>query len=200
MALFTAASSGIPDAWKSAMIRISVLVWALAALMPPTHATTVSRASLDDLVEKSTSIVRGRVVSSYSASHGSMIYTYYRIQVLDRWKGPVSTQVEVQVPGGTFNGQQQNFAGTPQMTEGGEYVFFLWTGPSRATHLLGLSQGVLDVITNADGEPIVAGQVTDALVLQSATGQATSQQLVRMKLSDFSSRVSGALNGGASAK
>jgi hypothetical protein len=84
--------------------------------------------------------------------------------------------------------------------EGAEYVFFLWTGPSGATHLLGLSQGVLDVTTNAAGELIVAGQVTDAMVLDSATGKGAGQEPLRMKLSDFSSRVSGALKGGASAK
>ena len=181
------------------MIRISVLVWALAALAPA-QATTVSRASFDDLVQKSTAIVRARVTGSYSAARGSLIYTYYKIQVLDHWKGPASTQVEVQVPGGTFNGQQQNIAGTPQLTEGAEYVFFLWTGPSGATHLLGLSQGVLDMSTNAAGEAVVAGQVTDAMVIDSATGRATSAEPLRMKLSDFSSRVSGALKGGVSAK
>ena len=177
------------------MIRISLLVCVLAA-----QATTVSRASFDDLVQKSTSIVRGRVTGSYSASRGSSIYTYHKIQVLERWKGLAAAQVEVQVPGGTFQGQQQNFAGTPQLTEGAEYVFFLWTGPSGATHLLGLSQGVLDVTTNAAGESIVAGQVTDALALDSATGKATDVEPLRMKLSDFSNRVSGALKGGASAK
>src|ERR1043166_5054713 len=102
MALFTATSSGIRDAITSAMIRISALVWALGALTP-TYATTLTRASFDDLVQKSTGIVRGRVVSSSGASLGSMIYTYYRIQVLDRWKGPAATQVELQVPGGAFN-------------------------------------------------------------------------------------------------
>ncbi len=181
------------------MIRISLLVWVLAALVEA-QATTVSRASFDDLVQKSTSIVRGRVTGSYSASRGSSIYTYHKIQVLERWKGLAAAQVEVQVPGGTFQGQQQNFAGTPQLTEGAEYVFFLWTGPSGATHLLGLSQGVLDVTTNAAGESIVAGQVTDALALDSATGKATDVEPLRMKLSDFSNRVSGALKGGASAK
>jgi len=193
------ASSGMAHALTRLMIRISVLVWALAALAPA-QATTVSRASFDDLVQKSTAIVRARVTGSYSAARGSLIYTYYKIQVLDHWKGPASTQVEVQVPGGTFNGQQQNIAGTPQLTEGAEYVFFLWTGPSGATHLLGLSQGVLDMSTNAAGEAVVAGQVTDAMVIDSATGRATSAEPLRMKLSDFSSRVSGALKGGVSAK
>ena len=176
------------------MIRGFLLLWGLAAFVEA-QATTVSRASFDDLVQKSTSIVRGRVTGSYSATRGSSIYTYHKIQVLERWKGLTATQVEVQVPGGTFQGQQQNFAGTPQLTEGAEYVFFLWTGPSGTTHLLGLSQGVLDVTTNAAGESIVAGQVTDALALDSATGKATDVEPLRMKLSDFSNRVSGALRG-----
>jgi hypothetical protein len=199
MPLFATALSGMAHALPGAMIRISLLVWALAALVPA-QATTLGRASFDDLVQKSTSIVRGRVSGSYGTAHGSLIYTYYKIQVLDRWKGLAAAQVEVQVPGGTFNGQQQNIAGTPQLTEGAEYVFFLWMGPSRATHLLGLSQGVLDVSTNAAGESTVAGQVADAMVLDSATGRATSAEPLRMKLSDFSSRVSGALKGGVSDK
>ena len=84
-------------------------MWVLAA-----QATTLSRASFDDLVQKSTGIVRGRVTGSFSATRGSSIYTYHKIQVLERWKGLAAAQVEVQVPGGTFQGQQQNFAGTPQ--------------------------------------------------------------------------------------
>jgi hypothetical protein len=193
------ASSGTADALNRAMIRIFLVVCLLGALLPA-EATTLSKASFDDLVQKSTGIVRGRVQGSYSASRGSLIYTYYKIQVLDRWKGAASAQVEVQIPGGTFSGQQQNIAGAPQLTEGAEYVFFLWMGPSGATHLLGLSQGVLDITTNAAGELVVAGQVTDALVLDSASGNVTGQAPLRMKLSEFSSRVAGSLKGGASSK
>jgi hypothetical protein len=199
MSLVAMDSSGTVDAINRPMIRISLLVCVLAALIPA-QATTLSKASFDDLVQKSTGIVRGRVLGSYSGSRGSLIYTYYKIQVLDRWKGSASPQVEVQVPGGTFNGQQQNFAGAPQLREGAECVFFLWTGPSGATHLLGLSQGVLDVTTNAEGESIVAGQVTDAMVLDSTTGNLSGQTPLRMKLSDFSSRVAGSIKGGASTK
>ena len=200
MSLFATGFSGTGHAPQRVMILIYLLVWALATIAQQSQATTLSRASFDDLVQKSTSIVRGRVTGSYSAARGSSIYTYHKVQVLDRWKGLAATQVEVQVPGGTFDGQQQNIVGAPQFTEGAEYVFFLWTGPSGATHLLGLSQGVLDVTTNAAGEAVVAGQVTDAMVLDSATGRATGSEPLRMKLSDFSSRVTGALNKGASAK
>ena len=181
------------------MIRLSLVVWALVSLIPA-QATTLGKASFDDLVQKSTGIVRGRVTGSYTAPRGSLIDTYYKIQVLDRWKGTAAAQVEVRVPGGTFNGQQQPIAGAPQLTEGAAYVFFLWTGPSGATQLLGLSQGVLDVSTNDAGEMVVASQITDALMVDSATGQAASQQPLRMKLADFGSRVNGALKAAGNTK
>ncbi len=79
-------------------------------------------------------------------------------------------------------------------------MFFLWTGPSGATQLLGLSQGVLDIATNDAGDLVVSSQITDAMMLDSATGQAASQQPLRMKLADFSSRVTGALKGAANTK
>ena len=181
------------------MIRMSGLVWALAALISA-QATTVTKASFDDLAAKSTSIVRGRVLGSYTATRGSLIYTYYKIQVLDRWKGPATPQVEVQVPGGSSNGLQQNVAGAPELTEGAQYVLFLWTGPSRATHLLGLSQGVLDVSTNAAGEVTVVRPASDAVVVDSATGLPSGPEPLQMKLSDFSNRVAAALKGGGATK
>jgi hypothetical protein len=181
------------------MIRISVLLWALAALAPA-HATTLGRASFDDLAQKSTSVVRGKVVSSYSATRGSLVYTYYRIRVLDRWKGPVASQIDVQVPGGTVDGLQQDIAGAPQLTANSEYVFFLWTGPSGATHVLGLSQGVLDLTTNAAGEAILSSQITDAMMVDSVTAQAGAREPLRMKLSEFGSRLATSLKEGASVK
>ena len=199
MPLFASARSGIRDAHRAVMIRAFLLVWALGWLIPA-QATTLGKASFDDLVQTSTGIVRARVLNSYTAQRGSLIDTYYKIQVLDRWKGTAASQVEVRVPGGAFNGQQQSISGAPQLTESAVYVFFLWTGPSGATQLLGLSQGVLDVLTNDAGDIFVSSQITDALMVDSATGQATSQQPLRMKLTDFSSRVSGALKAAGNTK
>ena len=190
MALFTIVSSGKQDASKWLMIRIAMLVGTLAALIPA-HATTVRRASLDDLIQTSTSIVRASVVRSWTVSQGILLYTHYTVQVLDRWKGPSAVQVDVQVPQGV---------GAPQFTTGGEYVFFLWTGPSGANHLLGLSQGALDVTMDAAGNKIVVRQPAEALVLDPATGATGSQDPMQMKLSDFASRVTGALTAHSSAK
>lgn len=174
--------------YRGLMIRLSMLAWALAALIPA-QATTLTKASLDNLIEKSTSIVRGRVVSSSTGARGSLVYTYYKIQVLDRLKGTATDQVQVQVPGGSFGGVQQSIAGAPRLSDGSEHVFFLWTGPSGARHLLGLSQGVLDVTKNVAGDVMVSRQASEATVVDAATGQAASQDTIRMKLSEFTSRV-----------
>ena len=190
MPLFAAVSSGKPDALKSLMPRIWMLVWALAALVPA-QGTTVRRASLDDLIQTSTSIVRARIAGSFTASQGPLVYTHYTIQVLDRWKGPAAAQVDVQVP---------QASGAPQFTAGSEYVLFLWRGPSGANHLLGLSQGALDVTTDAAGNTIVVRQPTEALVLNPTTGATGGQDPMQMKLSDFASRVSSALMGRSSVK
>jgi len=172
------------------MNRIPTLVCALAALIPA-QATTLRRASLDDLIQTSTSIVRARVTGSFTAPKGSLIYTHYTVQVLDQWKGSAVAQVDVQVPEGS---------GAPQFAAGSEYVFFLWTGPSGANHLLGLSQGALDVTKDAAGNTIVVRQPSEAMVLDPTTGAATSQDPMQMKLSDFAGRVSSALKGRSTPK
>jgi hypothetical protein len=181
------------------MIRLSVLAWAFAPLVPMC-ATTVRSASLDDLIQTSTNVVRGRVVASSVAMRGPAIYTLYTVQVLDRWKGAAAGQLDVQVPGGTLNGVQQSVAGAPQLIIGSQYVFFLWTAPSGANLPLGLTQGVLDVATDDTGNMIVVRQATEALVLNSASGNETTQDPLRMKLADFATRVSSALKGGSAAK
>ncbi len=170
------------------MQRLSILVW-MFTLSLPLWATTVSKASLDDLIQKSTSIVRGRVASSQAVSKGLLINTQYKIQVVERWKGPAVAQETVQIPGGKLNGREQNVAGAPKLDAGAEYLFFLWTGPSGATHLLGLSQGVLDVTRDAAGNVIAVRQSSAAAVVDPETGAVGPQEPLNLKLDDFKSRV-----------
>ena len=181
------------------MHRIAAALWlCLAATAASVQATTLTRASLDDLIEKSTSIVRGRVVSTSAAARGSSIYTTVRVQVLERWKGPQEGLIEVVVPGGAVAGLRESVTGVPELTAGTEYVLFLWTGPrNRVTQLLGLSQGVLDLITNSKGETVVVRSSVDATLLDPSTGKQVRQESLQMRLTDFSSRVAKTLAGGA---
>jgi hypothetical protein len=66
--------------------------------------------------------------------------------------------------------------------------------------VLGLSQGALDITKDATGNTLVVRQPTEAMVLDQATGDTSSPDPVRMKLSDFASRVSSTLGRSSSAK
>lgn len=152
------------------MARFLQSVLVLLALATGLGATTLERLTVDQMVQKSTSIVRGRVISSAPIQRGSVIYTVYRIQVAEWVKGGSgATTAEAYVPGGTLNRQRQSIAGAPTLNVGSEYVLFLWASPSGTPHVIGLSQGVLSVKSSTSSSetvlsrnPIEEAQVVDA--------------------------------------
>jgi hypothetical protein len=161
-----------------------MIVWALAA-----QAATLEYLSLDDMTERSTAIVRGRVLSSSASVHGPLIYTHFTVQVLERWKGTDTAELDVVVPGGTFQGLRQTFPGTPKLAEGSEYILFLWTGASGLTQVIGLSQGVFTLGADDAGGLVATRTASDSTMLDSKTGRVVADQPMRLKLSDLRSRV-----------
>jgi len=153
------------------------------------QGATLERLTLDEMIQKSTEIVRGRLLGSRAAHRGSVIYTYSKIQVLERWKGQPASQVEVAVPGGTLGGFRQTFSGVPELVAGKEYVLFLWTGRNGVTQVIGLSQGVLDVKQNAAGELFVGRTASTETMLDGKTGQVVRDEAVRMGLQELRQRV-----------
>jgi hypothetical protein len=147
------------------------------------------RASLSDLIQKSTRIVRGRVSGTSCESGASGIFTKVKVKVVESWKGPNEPSLEVTIPGGICNGSSQSVAGAPDLDEGQEYVFFLWTGRTKLNHLLGLGQGVLDIGTNDKGEAIVSRSTLDTVMLDGLTGAVVKDQAFSMRLSDFGTQV-----------
>lgn len=171
-------------------IRLAVLLAAVAGLAP---STTLEKLSLEEMAARATAIVRGRVVASWCAPRGPLIYTHYRVQVTERWKGPEASQVEVVVPGGTAGGLRQSFAGTPRLAEGAEYVLFLWTGPSGLTHILGFTQGVFDLKRESSGELVAARATSPEVLLDPASGRPVNDVPLRLRLDDLSRRIRTAL-------
>ena len=102
---------------------------------------TLEQLSLDDMIQKSTAIVRGSVALSRTEASGPVIYTHYIVRVTENFKGNSQGAVDVAVPGGTANNMRQTFPGSPQFKIGDDYVFFLWTGRSGLTQIIGLTQG-----------------------------------------------------------
>src|SRR5258706_6127288 len=114
----------------------------MLTVLAPAQAATLERMSLDEVIDKSAAILRGRVVGTHVAQHGQVIYTHYTIAVTDRMKGALNSQADVVVAGGTLGRTTQTFPGSPTLDIGQEYVFCLWKSKSGLTHVMGLSQGL----------------------------------------------------------
>lgn len=169
----------------------------LLVLFPlvPLSAATLERLSLEEMIQKSTEIVRGRILSSRTALRGPVVYTFVQVQVEDRWKGPPAARVEVAVPGGDYGHLQQSFSGAPVLEPGGEYLLFLWTGRSGVTQVIGLSQGVFEVKRAPDGSMIVERPASREVVLEAGTGRRIQDLAVSMPLEEVRSRVRQVLAG-----
>ncbi len=153
------------------------------------RAATLQHLTLDQMTQDATAIVRARVTGSSASFTGATIYTHYKLHISEVWKG--SGAAELMLPGGDAGGYRQSFPGVPALKTGGEYVFFLWTsGSTGITHLVGLTQGLFDVTTQADGSILVSRPRIGETMLDSR-GHEFKDQAVRMNLGTMKTRVRG---------
>lgn len=169
------------------------LSWALA-LAGSAGATTLQKLGLDEMIQQSTGIVRAKVTGSYAASVGTNIYTYYRLDVQESFKG--TPRREIAVPGGAAGGLRQVVPGAPELIAGQEYVLFYWTSKSGLTQLLGLSQGLFRERTDLPGNPLLVRPASTETML-GKDGNPIQDQPASMRLSEMRDRVRTALSKGA---
>jgi hypothetical protein len=175
-------------------MRVAALLIGLAGGCGLLSAATLEKLSLEEMAAKSTEIVLGRVISKSYQQRGSVIYTVARVQVSERWKGSSKDIVEVCVAGGVMNGMRQVFPGSPFFRDGHEYLFFLWTGRSGATQVIGLSQGLFDLRSNAKGETqVYRGASTETML--DKTGRRISDDPTEMSLDEMRGYVKRVLGG-----
>ncbi len=174
------------------MALVSLLAWAALAV----QGATLVQLSLDEMIAKSTAIVRGQVSGSYVAQSGSLIYTHYRIRVAERWKGPAAAEMDVAVLGGAAGGLRMTFPDSPKLAQGAEYVLFLWKGSSGLNSIIGWSQGIFDIQADRDGTPLAARPASKDTLLDAA-GRLVKDEPVLMRLQDLRERI---LSGVARAK
>ena len=170
---------------KRHLAILPTLVLAVAPLV----GATLERLTLDDMIAKSTLVVRGRVGDSWAAVTNSVIYTHYKIQVSESLKGAAGGSVEVMVPGGTVNGRRQSFAGSPVLNKGGEFVFFLWTSKTGITWITGLTQGLFALPGDGSPDPVARRAASGELMLDPNTARPVKDLPVSMKLSDLRQQV-----------
>ena len=173
-------------------LLLSTLILAYCAVALP--AATLERLSLDDLINKSTTIVRGKILNSFAAASGPVIYTHYRIETSETLKGQAGGVVEIQLPGGVAKNIRQTFAGVPQFKSGDEYVFFLWTGKSGATQVLGLTQGLFAVTPGGGADPMTTRTASHEVMLEHGTGKEVKDQTLTMRMSALRARIQSTLS------
>ena len=167
----------------------------LSACLGLLQGATLERLSLNDLIVKSSAIVRGRVSRSWGAFTGRHIFTHYEVQVSERWKGPDTATVELVVPGGQAGGLREVTPGAPALTEGQDYVLFLWTGKSGATQIIGFTQGVFTLPTDpATGQSIAVRAPSGNTVL--TNGRISNDTGISMPLAALSARIASVLGSG----
>ena len=174
-------------------LLFSILMLAYCAVALP--AATLERLSLEDLITKSTAIVRGKVLNSYTAASGPVIYTHYRIQTSETLKGTPNGAVDIQLPGGVANNLRQSFAGVPQFKAGDEYVFFLWTGKTGSTQVLGLTQGLFSVAPGTAADPLTTRSASHEVMLERGTGKQVKDQTLTLHLSELRARIQSTTSG-----
>ena len=153
------------------------------------NASTLQKLTLDEMIKQSTAIVHVKVSSSAAVMRGRNIYTFYQFQVLETLKAGNSAQSEVAVPGGSTAGLRQEVAGAPALAIGGNYVIFLWTSNSGLTQIIGLSQGLFNVVQDSSGNAeLVRGAIASATVV-SKSGQALNPAAVTISLSGLKAEI-----------
>jgi hypothetical protein len=152
---------------------------------------TLVQLSLADMIGQSTTIEHAKVAGAWAAFSGPAIFTHYKLQVSERWKGTAVT--EIVVFGGVANGVRQVYSGTPQLNAGEDYVFFLWTNKEGMTHIVGMTQGLFAVARDGGADPGLTRSASQERMLDATTGRDVKDRTLTMKLSDLRARVSGAL-------
>jgi hypothetical protein len=177
--------------------RHFMLALVLTFCMMPLQGATLERLSLNDMVTKSTSIVRGTVTGSRAVFTGRDIHTYYTIRVSESLKGAGQNPVEVVVPGGVANNFRMSYAGAPTLNIGDEFVFFLWTGRTGATQVLGLTQGLFTLAGDGSKDPVATRRASHELMLDRANGHPVKDETLVMRMSELRAKITASLKGSA---
>jgi len=126
-------------------------------LTTTSHATTVERLSLDDLVRKAHKIVIGKVshARTHWSDNGKVILTTYTIEVQESIKGQTSRTQEITTVGGKIGDLILNVAGMPSFEDGETAIVFVESAGGYST-VLGLGQGKFTVTNDEVSNNVTA--------------------------------------------
>ncbi len=175
-------------------MRIRLIVAAMiAGLSVP--ASTLQHLTLEQMAKKSTEVVVGKAIQCSPELKGKLVYTTCLLNVAERWKSsPERNATSFSLPGGSVNGIHQQFSGVPDIQLNKDYVFFLWTGPSGMTQIIGLSQGALSIEKTSDGVPMAVRTPQGKSRMLNHQGKSVWDEGVDLPLSQLRNKVQRAMS------
>ncbi|PYM13626.1 MAG: hypothetical protein DME18_08580 [Verrucomicrobia bacterium] len=160
------------------------------------RAVQMQPLSIEQLTQKATLVVSGRVLSkSCLRDLAGRIYTRVELQIVEIWKGSLSTNLFPVVQGGGILGDEKaTVSGQVEYSVGEEVVVFLVLNPRGEGVTLGLAQGKFHVGKDArTGERLVHnlfhGEPDPDSRAVSRTGLSPTQR--RLTLVELKRRVQG---------
>jgi len=133
------------------MLRLLFLALSLPGLAAGAVVIPLSRV---ELAARSDAVVRARVMSQATLRSPATgrILTRSRLLVLQSYKGPARTELELEQLGGTLDGATLAVPGDAQLTRGEEVVVFLRCREGDRCHLTGLALGKYAVRAGEGGK------------------------------------------------
>ena len=174
---------------RCASLPLSLML--LLSMLPGlSFAATLEQLSESRLIDESTEIVRGTVVYCNQTYRQPIIWTVCELNVTERFKGSPAAKVMVYIPGGTTGGLRQSFEGSPTLTRNSEYLLFLWQGKSGIRQIMGLSQGMLKIVKDANGNLMVARAANTEDRFLTPDGKPAQDSDVNLGLNTLRNRIS----------
>ena len=131
------------------------LLFLALAISPAGQALTVQTRTFPELVQRADTIVVASVAGLRSAwsADGQVIYTFVSLTDLDVLKGDVpAATFELRMPGGMMGDQAQVYPGMPNLELGQRYVLFIQGNLRDFFPLVGINQGLYQVIRDMAGQ------------------------------------------------
>lgn len=133
----------------------------------PTPDTTLAVAlSVEDMVNQSDVIAIGNCVETKSVWVDRSLVTLVTVSVSESLKGEATQNIVVELPGGVDANRKipiaMTYPGAPRMSPGEDVFLFLNASGQVAGsyNIAGFSQGKFSIVTNEDGELMVARDLT----------------------------------------
>jgi hypothetical protein len=138
---------------------VAAVIAALSVSLSTVSATTVLPVDFDEMVTRSHTVVRGRVVDvrTQATAGRRSIESLVTLEVVDAVKGSALPEVVFRVPGGQVGRYRRVMAGAPEFAPGDDVVVFLSGTFPVIPMPFGLSQGVYRIQRGPGGRAVVNG-------------------------------------------